>query len=97
VDTRPAVEPVAVGDDELAGLAMSADPDTVVGDDAVSFWDLVPPGDPPPLPGWYMPAPSAGGHLLRGWRRWLVFLIVAAFILINMSGLCSTYGWIELA
>ncbi len=88
---------MAVADDELAGLAMSADPDTVVGDDAVCFWDLVPPGDPPPFPGWYMPAPAAGGRLVRGWRRRLVFVIIAAFILINMAGLCSTYGWVELA
>ncbi len=90
-------EPAPVDDDELGALAMAADPDTVVSDDAVSIWDLADLRSPSPLPAWYMPTPATGGRLLQGWRRRLVFLIIAAFILINMSGLCSTYGWVELA
>lgn len=86
-----------VDDEELAALALASDPDTVVGDGAVCLWDLPGTGGPSPLPEWYMPAPSTGGRLLTGWRRRLVYLIVAAFILINMHGLCSTYGWVELA
>ena len=84
-------------DDELAALALAADPDTVVGADAVCLWDLGGHGSVPLLPEWYMPAPSGGRPLLRGWRRRLVFIIIAAFILINAYGLCSTYGRVELA
>ena len=84
-------------DDELAALAMAADPDTVVGEDAVSLWDPAHPDVWSPLPAWYMPPPATGVRLLRGWRRRMVFVLIAAFVLINMAGLCSTYGWIELA
>lgn len=90
-------EAAPVDDDELASLAMAADPDTVVSDDAVSIWDRAELRTASPLPAWYMPMPATGGRLLRGWRRRLVFVIIAAFILINMYGLCSTYGWVELA
>jgi len=86
-----------VDDDELAALALAADPLTPVGDDAVPLWDLAGARGAGALPAWYMPAPAGGGPLLRGWRRRLVFVIIAAFLLINMYGLCSTYGWVELA
>ena len=45
-------------DDELSSLALAADPDTDVDDDAVSLWDHLA-GSPSqgPLPEWYMPAP----------------------------------------
>jgi hypothetical protein len=39
-----------------------------------------------------MPAAMGSGRLLRGWRRRVVLLIVASFVLINAYGLCSTYG-----
>ncbi|HEX2700044.1 MAG TPA: hypothetical protein VHM89_07545 [Acidimicrobiales bacterium] len=86
----------SVEDEELAAMALAADPDAVVDDDAVPL-RLLGGGAPAPLPGWYMPPPAFGTRLLRGWRRRLVFVIVAAFVLINMYGLCSTYGWVELA
>ena len=44
------------------------------------------------LPDWYMPPPMGSGRLLYGWRRRIVLLIVASFVLINAYGLCSTYG-----
>jgi len=44
------------------------------------------------LPGWYMPPPMGSTRLLYGWRRGIVLLIVASFVLINAYGLCSTYG-----
>ena len=86
----PASAPV--DDDDLVRQALAADPDTVVGDNAVCFWDLAHDDRAQPLPEWYMPAPAGGQRLLTGWRRRLVFVIVAAFILINLYGLCSTYG-----
>lgn len=92
-----AIETAYVDDDELVTLALAADPDTVVGDDAVCLWDLVGRDSAPPLPEWYMPMPAGGRRLLRGWRRRLVFVIIAAFVLINAYGLCSTYGQVVLA
>lgn len=78
-----------VDDDELTALALAADPDTAVDDDAVP---LTPEPGTGLLPGWYMPAPMGGIPLLTGWRRRVGLLIVAAFLLINAYGLCSTYG-----
>lgn len=83
-------------DDELGEMALAADPDAPLADDAVPFRpdaDTSPDADAGVLlPGWYMPAPMAGGPLLRGWRRRVGLLIIASFLLINAYGLCSTYG-----
>jgi hypothetical protein len=78
-----------ITDAELEAEALSADPETPVDDDAVSFFDLAP--TPSALVGdWYMPAPMA--RHLDGWRRLCVFALVATFLLIEAAGLCSTYG-----
>ena len=84
-------------DDELTALALAADPDLEVSDDAVSLWDLTASDDDGLLPAWYMPAPMAGSRLLRGWRRRVVLLIIVAFLLIDAYGLCSTYGRVVFA
>jgi hypothetical protein len=87
------VEPLT--DDELTALALAADIDTVVEDDAVPLWDLDRPHANGLLPDWYMPAPM-GARPLSGWRRRFVrcnvFLIIMSFVVINAAGLCSTYG-----
>jgi hypothetical protein len=87
-DVYPDVE---IDDDELAALAMAADPDAEVGEDAVPLLDAqgVPLGA---LPGWYMPPAMATSRMLTGWRRRIVLIVVASFVLINAYGLCSTYG-----
>lgn len=36
----------------------------------------------------------ATSRLLQGWRRQIVLLIVASFVLINAVGLCGTYGYV---
>lgn len=77
--------------DEVARLAVAADPETAVGADAVSLWDLAGWEQGRLLPDWYMPAPM-GGRSSRRWQRWVIGLIVASFLLINAFGLCSTYG-----
>jgi hypothetical protein len=91
------VEPLT--DAELTELALAADPDAPIDDDAVSFWELAGPGTAGPLPDWYMPAPMAA-RPLSGWRRRLVrynvFLIIASFVAINAYGLCNTYGQLHL-
>ena len=84
------VEPLS--DDELAALALAADPDTTVDDDAVSLWPLTESGTDGLLPEWYMPSPARGLPRLQGWRRWVTLLIIASFLTIEAYGLCSTYG-----
>jgi hypothetical protein len=75
-------------DEELTVLALAADPDAPVPDDAVPF------GSPDGLavellPSWYMPAPSLG----HSRTRTIVFIgIVIALLVINVAGLCVTYG-----
>ena len=81
-----------VTDEELCALALAADPDAEVDDDAVSIWDLAQSGSDRPLPEWYMPAPMGGGRLVSGWHRIPVALIIASFLAINAFGLCNTYG-----
>ena len=80
-----------IGDDELSALALAADPETEVNDDAVPLTGSTVPSL---LPDWYMPAPMGGVPLLQGWRRRVGQLIVASFLLINAYGMCSTYGWV---
>ena len=80
-------------DDELAELAMAADPDAPIPDDAVPF------GQPGPdralLPEWYMPVPSAGR---RGRSRAVVvYAIIASLVTVSGAGLCVTYGLPEIA
>ncbi len=74
---------------ELTALALAADPDGPIDDDAVSVAEFL--GQPGGLlPAWYMPSP-----MVRGTQRWripVVVAIVAAFVIIEAFGLCSTFG-----
>jgi hypothetical protein len=94
VPTTPA--PVAsddssvLDDDELAALALAADPDAPLPPDAISLWDLD--ARDTLLPDWYMPPPMSGHRRLVGWQRRVAWLVVASFVLIDAYGLCSTYG-----
>lgn len=83
----------AIDDDELTAQALAADPDAPLPDGAVSLWDT---GvlQFPLLPGWYMPAPMSGRRRLAPWQRKIVWLVVAAFLVVDAYGLCSTYGWV---
>lgn len=94
-DVDDVAAPVPVTDEELTALALAADPDVDPGPDAVSLWSLDEPMAPGGLPSWYMPAPAARPD--RGWRRVVVYVIIAAFVAIAASGLCSTYGEITIA
>jgi len=90
---------VSVTDDELTEQALAADPDAGVSEDAVPLSELLGAAGGGGrtgelLPDWYMPAPMGTTRLLHGWRRRVVLLIVASFLLINAYGLCSTYGWV---
>jgi len=82
-------------DDELTHEALAAVPDEVAAD-AVCFWDVADLGRAQPLPEWYMPAPIGVPAPLRGWRRRVVYLVIAAFLTITAYGLCNTYGQLGL-
>ena len=88
-----------VPDDELTAEALAADPDAPMSDDAVSLWSLGADADEDRdlLPGWYMPSPAGGASRHSRRRKRVVYLVVAAFLLINAAGLCSTYGIVEIA
>jgi hypothetical protein len=76
-------------DDELTALALAADPDLPIDEDAVPI-SLYLAQLPIGLPNWYMPA-----VMVRGSKRWripVVLLIVTAFLIIEGLGLCNTFG-----
>jgi hypothetical protein len=77
---------------ELAELAMAADPDAPMGDDAVPL-SVYLGQESGLLPQWYMPSPMVrSGASRKRWRLPVVLVIVAAFVVIEAFGLCSTFG-----
>ncbi len=86
------LEDESISDAELTALALAADPDAAVDENAVPLTHLGSSGGAGLLPGWYMPSPTGGTPLLEGWRRRAALLIIVSFVLINAYGLCSTYG-----
>ncbi|MCU1368223.1 MAG: hypothetical protein JWL72_4810 [Ilumatobacteraceae bacterium] len=88
------LEPIT--DEELTALALAADPDQTIDDDAVpltafqgEFGDI--------LPDWYMPAPASISSS-RGRRRRNALVgsvIIFSLLFINALGLCITYGRLE--
>ncbi len=77
-----------ISDEELTRLALAADPEAPIDDDAVPFGDR----DPAAfalLPDWYMPAPS----LRRSpWRALALLGIAATLVIGTIGGFCVTYG-----
>lgn len=83
-----------LSDDELTAFALAADPDQPPDPDAVPF-DAGSGAFPELLPAWYMPAP-----IVRARKRWhvaVVVLLIIAFAMINLLGLCITYGRLVIA
>jgi hypothetical protein len=80
---------VGFTDAELTELALAADPNAPLDVDAVPLGEYL---DQAPglLPPWYMPAPMA--RRSPSWRLPVVLVIVAAFLIIEAFGLCSTFG-----
>lgn len=85
--------PPAISDEELATLALAADPDMPIDADAAPFG--VGEAGPDLLPSWYMPAPR--GYRRTPGRRLAVVGVIAALLVVNGAGLCVTYGWPEIA
>ncbi len=84
---------VEITDEELTALALAADPDATVADDAVPLSSLLM-EFPELLPSWYMPAP--GGFTRSPRRRAVVAVIIVALIAVNAIGMCVTYGHLEI-
>jgi hypothetical protein len=76
-------------DAELTALALAADPDAPLEEDAVPLTSYADQSGGA-LPEWYMPPVRARRG--RRWRTAVVLAIVAAFLVIEAVGLCSTYG-----
>lgn len=76
-------------DQELIALALAADPDAPLPPDAVPM-DVHLARFGPQLPSWYMPPISSHGRWT--WKAPFVIAIVSAFLLIDLMGLCNTYG-----
>jgi hypothetical protein len=74
-------------DEELTALALAADPNAPIADDATVITGI---SAVSTLPSWYMPAIA----LRRSgrWQRAVICTVVAAFLIIEAFGLCSTYG-----
>ncbi len=85
---------IPLSDEELTALALAADPDAPLGDDAVplSVHLALFAGA---LPQWYMPPAMARAS--HRWRLPVVLAIVSAFLLIEALGLCNTYGQLGFA
>ena len=86
---RPEASGPDFTEEELTELALSADPDAPFDEDAVPL-SVYLDQSPGLLPSWYMPSPM----IRRGkaWRTPVVVVIVAAFLIIEAFGLCSTFG-----
>ncbi|MHB8682158.1 MAG: hypothetical protein ACYDA2_08705 [Acidimicrobiales bacterium] len=84
----------AFSDEELAELALAADPDAPLEPDAVPIGVYLAGAPAALLPSWYM-APVMARHGGR-WRGAVVLAVIAAFLVIEALGLCSTYGQLPL-
>jgi hypothetical protein len=84
---------IGITEDELTALALAADPDQPIPNNAVPIGvHLAQLGAPLPL--WYMPPVVRSG---RRWKAPVVLAVVLAFVLIDAMGLCNTYGILSLA
>jgi hypothetical protein len=91
VPDEAAMEEFGFTEAELTELALSADPDVPMEDDAVPLSVYL--GQSAGLlPQWYMPSPMVRSG--SRWRMPVVMVIVAAFVIIEAFGLCSTFGQI---
>jgi len=78
-----------ITDDELTELALGADRDAPLAEDAVPI-DVHLARFGAALPLWYMPPVARSGA--GRWRAPVVLAVVSAFALIDAMGLCNTYG-----
>jgi hypothetical protein len=82
-----------ISDEELTALALAADPDAPIADDAVPVHSLQAEGDPL-LPLWYMPVSASRAR--KDWRAVVAIGIAVGLVLINAFAICVTYGFPEI-
>ena len=82
----------ALTDDELAELALAADPHEHLEPDAVPLAGTS--DDFALLPRWYMPAPIATARKSL-WHTAVAIFLIGAFVTITALGFCITYGRLE--
>ena len=82
-----------VSDEELEYLALGADPNPKIDDDAVPFRINDP--DQGLLPEWYMPVPQSFSRRPRNVIG--AVAIIGGLLIVNGAGLCVTYGFPEIA
>jgi hypothetical protein len=87
VDTD--ISDLDLSDEELAELAMAADPHVQVEDDAVPLRSLGA-DDSTLLPDWYMPVVQRRAS--SDWRAAVAVAIAVGLVLINAFAICVTYG-----
>jgi len=78
-----------ISDEELAELALAADPDAPLDDDAVPF-NSRQGEDPALLPEWYMPVDAS--RVRSDWRGYVAIGIAAGLVLCNAFAICVTNG-----
>ncbi len=74
-------------DEELTALALDGDPNDPLAVDAVPIAAVT---GSSALPVWYMPAVVM--RTSARWHRPLIYAVIAAFLIVDAFGLCSTYG-----
>jgi hypothetical protein len=95
-DTAQMEDPLT--DEELTSLAMAADPDAPLSDDAIPLsvhLAQIAGFAGAALPQWYMASATARGG--QRWRLPVVIAIVSAVLLIEALGLCNTFWQLTFA
>ena len=87
------IDEFEISDEELTALALAADPDAPIADDAVPVGSLQAEGDPL-LPSWYMPVSASRAR--KDWRAVVAVAIAVGLVLINAFAICVTYGFPEI-
>jgi hypothetical protein len=87
----PGIDP-EISDAELTALALAADPEREIEPDAAPLDEVLGTTRTDLLPAWYMASPMLRAGVLRGWRRNVIWVVIAAFLTITAYGLCNTYG-----
>jgi hypothetical protein len=82
-----------ISDEDLAALALAADPNQPVADNAVPLRSMHPAGVPL-LPDWYMPMSPSRAR--SDWRAAVAVAIAIGLVLINAFAICVTYGFPEI-
>jgi hypothetical protein len=92
-DVETDISDLDISDEELTALALAADPDLPITDDAVPMRSMPAHGQPL-LPDWYMPV--AASRARHDWRAVVAIAIAVGLVLINAFAICVTYGFPEI-